>query len=144
NSYADTLWYPWKFCQVPKGYWDTMENQRLFFDWLADELCIMDNTNWFQVKKDAIMSSHGAGLIKHKYGGSLIRALKEIYPDMRLHSSRFDREPSEFWETISNQRIYFDYIAEMMQIKVIEDWYGVQLSNIKEESAIGCIKLYYD
>lgn len=43
---------PWRFHAVPKGYWESSENCRRYFDWLADALKINKNdmSEWINVK----------------------------------------------------------------------------------------------
>jgi hypothetical protein len=41
---------PWKFHQVPKGYWDDKKNQRKFMDWLGQQLHITCFEDWYQIR----------------------------------------------------------------------------------------------
>src|SRR5690349_19875294 len=33
--YSNQEWHPWKFAQIPQGYWDELSNQKKFLDWLG-------------------------------------------------------------------------------------------------------------
>src|SRR5689334_5049982 len=35
--YPEYKWLPWKFAQVPRGYWQSKENIKNYLDWLAEE-----------------------------------------------------------------------------------------------------------
>jgi hypothetical protein len=42
NVYPEHEWIPWRFSQVSKGYWDDIQNQRLYFEWLQKKLSIIN------------------------------------------------------------------------------------------------------
>lgn len=35
SLYPDFNWKTWKFNKVPNGYWDKLQNQKKFMDWLG-------------------------------------------------------------------------------------------------------------
>ena len=47
-------WLPWKFHAVPRGYWDILENQRKFVEWLGKELNIKTQEEWYKVSSQVI------------------------------------------------------------------------------------------
>jgi len=56
-------------------------NQREFFDEIKKKLDVKNPMDWMNVTVDDILRNGGWGLLS-RYGGSLQRALKSIYPDM--------------------------------------------------------------
>jgi len=36
--YPEHNWIPWKFNTVPRSYWENLQNQKSFFDWVAIQL----------------------------------------------------------------------------------------------------------
>jgi hypothetical protein len=54
NVYPDYEWLPWKFSQVPKGYWADLTNQRKFLDWVAVQFNITNNhenrEGWYKLQ----------------------------------------------------------------------------------------------
>ncbi len=49
NVYPEYEWLPWRFNQVPKGYWDDMKNQRNFMDWAGKQLNYTNREDWYKV-----------------------------------------------------------------------------------------------
>jgi hypothetical protein len=49
NFFPDFDWLPWKFSLVPRNYWDDVNNQRKFMDWVAKELNISDMNGWYNI-----------------------------------------------------------------------------------------------
>jgi hypothetical protein len=38
SAYPEHTWFPWKFSCVPGRFWTKIENQKIFFDWLGEQL----------------------------------------------------------------------------------------------------------
>ncbi len=41
-------WLPWKF-HVPKGFWNDMNNQRNFVDWVGKQLKYKNREDWYKI-----------------------------------------------------------------------------------------------
>ncbi len=54
--YPEYDWIPWKFKQVPRGFWADEKNHRKFFDWLAKELNMKTLQDWQSVPSSGIQS----------------------------------------------------------------------------------------
>ncbi len=53
--YPEYTWKPWNFVYTPRGYFDTMENQKEFFDWLGNTLNITKLDDWYNIKTTDIL-----------------------------------------------------------------------------------------
>jgi hypothetical protein len=52
HSFAvEFTWHPWKFSRLPNDHWDTLENQIKYFDYLAEELNIQLQEDWYKVNQ---------------------------------------------------------------------------------------------
>ena len=51
SIYPEYDWLPWKFKQVPKGYWDDIANHHKFIEWASKELQIKDKRDWYNVSQ---------------------------------------------------------------------------------------------
>jgi hypothetical protein len=69
--FPEQQWHPWRFSQVPVGYWEDMENQRKYFDWLAKRLKITRPDDWYNVSLSDVKQEN-SGLLT-RYGNSLIK-----------------------------------------------------------------------
>src|SRR4051812_46748803 len=49
STYPDHEWLPWKFQNVPKGYWADKSNERKFLDWLHGALRFKDMEDWYKI-----------------------------------------------------------------------------------------------
>src|SRR5690349_21566900 len=82
SVYPHHSWMAWRFQQsVPHGYWDNMENQRKFMDWLGRELGYKKQEDWYRITWMEISNHGGSGLLSHRYGNSPYNMLKTIYFD---------------------------------------------------------------
>jgi hypothetical protein len=79
--YPDYSWKAFMFKGgVPKGYWNSLSNQREYFDWLGSQLGIKTLDDWYNVKVSDMKEKGAFGLLQN-YGSSLTKALKAIYPN---------------------------------------------------------------
>jgi hypothetical protein len=52
--YPNISWKPWKFAQVPEGFWNDAKNLRHFFDDIAKQLNILKHEDWYNVTANQI------------------------------------------------------------------------------------------
>ncbi len=76
--------------KFPSGYWKKIDNQRTFLETLAPKLSVNKRSDWYNISVDRILKSGGSGLIT-KYNGSLISALRAIYPDTKWSDWKLGR-----------------------------------------------------
>jgi hypothetical protein len=50
-------WLPWKFDKCPQNYWDDFQNQLKFMNWVAKELNINENDDWYKISAKVFYSS---------------------------------------------------------------------------------------
>jgi hypothetical protein len=54
DLYPEHDWKYWLFRKQPLEYWDSMENQRKFLEWVKEKLCITALDQWFDVSLDQL------------------------------------------------------------------------------------------
>jgi hypothetical protein len=59
----------------PKGHWNDIANQKIFFDQLAETLKIQRPEDWYNVSVESVVSKGGSFLNSH-YNGSLVRGTR--------------------------------------------------------------------
>jgi len=120
--------YP-KHNRLPVRYWDNVNNQRNFLDFLAKKLEIKQPSDWSRVVvRDFI-----------KYGGSAIfknyDSLEEFYrfhfPDDWKQIIALKRYPPNYWSDPKNQRTFLDNFASQNNIRKESDWESVLVGDIK-------------
>jgi hypothetical protein len=55
SAFPEHEWLPWKFGKVPKGYWESKENQRKFMKWLATQLSFKSIEDFYKLCLDVIL-----------------------------------------------------------------------------------------
>jgi hypothetical protein len=75
----------WKFPKTSEKYWDSMANQRTWFDWVSKELKITKFEDWYKIKTTQ-MKAYDGSVVLERYLGSLSRALMAVYPEYLLDS----------------------------------------------------------
>ncbi len=80
-AYPTHKWHFWKLAhQISYGFWNEMNNQRDFMEWLRDDLGFKDMTDWYKMTSHHIKSRGASGLLI-KYGGSPAELLQRVYPE---------------------------------------------------------------
>lgn len=117
--YSEHEWHPWKFQQVPQGYWQSIDNQIQFFDWVAQQLNIQGDHHtttfisaitititititswlnwyvgseydqWYGVSMDTVNELGGGWLLRQHYNSSLSSALATVYPHHPWNLAKF-------------------------------------------------------
>ena len=49
TAYPEYEWLPWKFSEKPKHLWQDEGNKRKFIEWIATQLNIKDESDWYKV-----------------------------------------------------------------------------------------------
>lgn len=108
--YPEYEWYPWKFLRAPTGFWNNLQNEKHYFDWLSSELGIDSQEGWYRVSYDTISQNYGAQILKvHNHSHS--KALQQAYPEYEWQEWHFATIPRGFWTSKYNRQKYFDWLA---------------------------------
>ena len=78
--YPEHNWMLWKFKGVPKGFWDSKDNQKNFMDWLYIQLGFKSMQDWYALSIDDLKRHGGNGILLY-YRNSPSKVLQYIYPD---------------------------------------------------------------
>jgi hypothetical protein len=119
-----------------------ISTHRSFFDWIAENLSIKCEEDWYNIKYKDISHYGGSELLKQKYNGSPSYALKIIYPEIDWQVFRFHSVPKDYWNYREHRRKYFDWIADMLSISLSEDWYNITYEQIVSLKGRGLLGYY--
>jgi hypothetical protein len=53
-------WLEWKFAHTNRGYWNSMDNQRKYLDWLGKQLGVSELSDWYDVTTRDVIATSGA------------------------------------------------------------------------------------
>eukprot|EP01114_Cavostelium_apophysatum_P017306 TRINITY_DN5113_c0_g2_i1.p1 TRINITY_DN5113_c0_g2~~TRINITY_DN5113_c0_g2_i1.p1 ORF type:complete len:393 (-),score=65.41 TRINITY_DN5113_c0_g2_i1:145-1323(-) len=107
------------------GYWLDRGNARRFLDDLHQKLELRSFEDWYKVKTRSVTQNGGGGLL-NAYGGSLRRAVQQLYPEYLWDGTRWSIRLSKgFWALESNRRKFIADLELKIGIVNLEDWYKV-------------------
>lgn len=67
NVYPEFEWLNWKFPHASHGFWNSLENQQLFFKSLEEQLGITTTSDWYNIRYTDIWNMGGSQYsIQHK------------------------------------------------------------------------------
>src|SRR5262249_51176611 len=90
----------WLFKKSRKD-WKDPTLQKQFLDWLAAELGISEQIQWYKVSKKHFLEKGGGGLLEEFKHYSF--ALESVYPQYQWLPWQFEKTPVEYWEDPSHQ-----------------------------------------
>ena len=73
---------------MPREFWSSQSNRKLYFEWLKEKLCLKSTEDWYQITINDVNDNFGKSLLSEYYGGSLSKALLEIYSDYKWIQSK--------------------------------------------------------
>eukprot|EP00026_Physarum_polycephalum_P013670 Phypoly_transcript_14096.p1 GENE.Phypoly_transcript_14096~~Phypoly_transcript_14096.p1 ORF type:complete len:309 (-),score=47.32 Phypoly_transcript_14096:29-955(-) len=123
------------FSNLTKGFWKSRSKHREFFDKFAKkfEFDALVADNWYDIKTAVLLEEKGAkSVISNYYGGSILSALIEVYPDVPFEQEKFG---DKFWRTETNRKQFFDSFSSKkgFDYNVAENWYNQPVSEIIKE-----------
>lgn len=125
--YSDFVWVPWKLQNTPDGFWNSLENQREYMDWLGLTLGYRTLDDWYTIEQKDFESNHGSGLLTGRYKHSTILLLRAIYPEHTWMPWKLRQAPSGFWNSLENQKSYIKWLGVRLEYHKLDDWYKVSL-----------------
>lgn len=128
---------------VPRGYWDSMERRRAFFERLAKEKGVRSQDDWARVTTADIVDAGGGGLMG-RYG-SVQAALEDLYGTEREGEEWDARRcrptvPGSYWDEESNVAAFIHEIKDKLSVKEKEDWYRVSKRQLHAVKAAGLLQ----
>jgi len=127
----DGMLYPWLFKSVPRNYWKEKANRKQYFDWLYLKLDLKTVEGWYTVTHHIVSSNGGAGLLKDYYGNSLLKALKDIYPETGFAPNLFSTPPNFTFENEEVIRSEIRRLEKELKFSSKQDWYRVSVKQLK-------------
>lgn len=133
-------WFAWLFPSAPVGYWDELEHQKKFIDWIASDFGIQQPEEWYKITVGTVNGLGGQGLLS--LYGSLPKLLQRFYPDIKWHPWLFEQLPSNFWTDFNNQKDFLTWLQHQLEIKKPEQWSKVTHAIIKQYGGRGLLEFY--
>jgi len=134
----------WKSCirtRAPNNYWQSIENQRKFFDDFAKKQKICQPSDWSKVNYKKVVQEGGQSIL-NQYP-SLLAALETIYPELEwgIYSQRVII-PQNYWNDIANVKEFIEKLRDSYHIQQDEDWYRISIKQIQQAGGTALIAKY--
>jgi hypothetical protein len=52
SVYSDQEWLPWKYPRTPQLFWESIENQKKFMDWVGKQKGFTSNEDWYKITQE--------------------------------------------------------------------------------------------
>jgi hypothetical protein len=148
STFPDYSWNPWKFGQVSKDYWISVENQKAFLDDVGSTLGFKqgDMSGWYSISNEVVFKHGGKALLSNIYKGSLYSLLVSVYPDHKWIPWRFKHTTRDYWSSIENQKLFVLELGRQFGFddENLEGWYSVTNRKLIDNGAQGILSGYYD
>eukprot|EP00026_Physarum_polycephalum_P001465 Phypoly_transcript_01467.p1 GENE.Phypoly_transcript_01467~~Phypoly_transcript_01467.p1 ORF type:complete len:1055 (+),score=143.84 Phypoly_transcript_01467:198-3362(+) len=127
--FPELKWDESKFLALPRNYWNEEANRRkMFLDYAAANNFDPNNPdNWYTVTRPQILETKGGAAVISYYGGSLVQALKQLFPAIGLDAGKFGTKPKNYWNETRNRRKFFEQFALTNKFDplVPTNWYSM-------------------
>lgn len=115
DNYPENEWNHSNFLDINK--------QRQWFDRIAQTLGVQKQSDWYHVNIYKLQSPVVA------FHSSYQVALQTVYPEFSWYFWLFPTVPDDFWDDIKNQRSYFEWLMDKLQIDE-EELYHLKRSDV--------------
>jgi len=118
--------------------------RREFFDRIAktNKFDALDSHNWKTFTRRDIIAQGGAAILKH-YKGSFIKALQDLYPELKLQQNKLTKKVRN-WKNSRKRKEFFDLFAKTNNFNPMEvhKWYKVTRRDIINAGGKGLLKYH--
>jgi hypothetical protein len=142
SIYPEFQWQPWRFTNVPSSFWRTLENQKIFMEWIEKKLEIKDPDGWIGVGTETLSQWGGSGLL-YQYGHSITKILKAVFPHVDWKPWLLEKLPMTYWKSLERRREFIIWLGEHCGFERDYDWYKLDRSAVLENGGEGLLE-YYD
>lgn len=131
--YPEHKWLPWRFNSISHGFWEKVDNQRIYLDWLFSQLGYSNMDDWYQLTQEHVMKHGGTRLLSF-YNGSHSTALQSIYPQHEWMLWRFHMLPQSYWKKLMNnpkeQELIIHWLGDKLGTVSLSSWYRISMRQI--------------
>jgi len=154
--YPTHPWQPWKLTVTPRDWWSNDSNQLEYFKWLTKELKIEELSQWYNVTAESIDKLGGKNIdsmlfiqfwltLTSVVGRPLLQMFDNRVYDLLKHFLSLEcfippnglipwkfKEAHRF-QSLQDQQQYIEWLALQLNVKTLEDWYSVHISQIIQQ-----------
>ncbi len=142
DNYPKYPWLEWKFFYVPKGFWEDVCNRRRYMNWLAVLLGYSKLEDWYKITAGDFEKNYGGGMLVSCFSGSPSKAVIDIFPEHQWYEWLFSVAPQGYWQDKNHRLLYVDWLADLLGISKLSDWYAITGQRFRENNGSGFLDFY--
>jgi len=131
---------------IDRSAWKNTDNHTKYAKALGELLEYTKPDHWYKISVKYIKHNKGAGLLAQYYNNSHIQfvqtVVKLIYPKYEWMEWKFNKVPQHFWDSITNQKKYMDWLFTKLEYNKLDDWYDLNIYILRKNNAGGLINKY--
>ena len=142
-TYPEHNYKPWEFNQVPRGYWDNIENGINATKWLIKtKLKLSEDELKEQLSQKLFYENGLCGMLSNCFNNSPYEAISTAYPEKNYKPWEFNIVPKGYWDDINNGIKAMKWLIET-KLKLSEKEIKERLSaNLFKENGLGGMLQY--
>jgi hypothetical protein len=121
--------------------WKDKKNQQKFLTLFEKENNIKKMEDWYQIKTSDLINSGGRRILDI-YKCSIYKLITSIYKEYDWKPWLFKKVPRSYWNNLQNQKKYLEWFVKQQNIQKMEDWYKLQITDLKKNGAKGLLAKY--
>eukprot|EP00026_Physarum_polycephalum_P001040 Phypoly_transcript_01041.p1 GENE.Phypoly_transcript_01041~~Phypoly_transcript_01041.p1 ORF type:complete len:1163 (+),score=140.56 Phypoly_transcript_01041:229-3717(+) len=131
------------------GYWahTKRKQMRAFFDMIAKKQKFdpLIPENWYSISPGSVRAIKGGRSLLKFFGGSIVKALLYLFPEIELSGSMFQFLPHNYWKDVEKRRHQFDALASEMGFDPLipDNWYPYTAEDLKFKGIRSIIRYFY-
>jgi G:T-mismatch repair DNA endonuclease (very short patch repair protein) len=133
----------WLFDTAPQGYWNIVDNVRIYLNWLFALKGFTHLDDWYNITPADFLDNKGNGLLD-KYNYTISSILTEAYPDTIWYPWLFRITTKGTWKNKENHSKYIKWLEERLSITDPSDWYKYDATIIVENKGCGLLQNEYN
>lgn len=86
DVYSEHKWYEWNFINVPKGFWDNLDNKKKYLEWLAAKLGYRNMKDWYTVGYYEFYNNKGRWLVDKNC--NIPSLIMDVFKDYKIKNKK--------------------------------------------------------
>eukprot|EP00026_Physarum_polycephalum_P001298 Phypoly_transcript_01299.p1 GENE.Phypoly_transcript_01299~~Phypoly_transcript_01299.p1 ORF type:complete len:1145 (+),score=200.33 Phypoly_transcript_01299:2-3436(+) len=139
-----------KFSFPKRNFWaDKNKRKQLFVNFAKKRnFDPLNPKNWYSIPQKVIASTKEkrmAHLIS-LYSGSYAAALMDLFPNIGIDPSKFNRAKKGYYADAKNRRKFFDFFAAKKNLNPLlpDTWYSIAMRHVTREKGWAAVLNYHD
>ena len=121
----------------PHGYWDNLENIKMFLKQFGEEFQLHTSEDWLKVSYNQI-KSYGGGYLLNKYSIHEIRCFG--CPEIKNIHSPKKIKPKGFWNDENNRNEFIQKLKVNLNLNTADNWNTLTKEQILAEGGSGLLR----